>query len=126
MFDQELGFDNILLLIEYFLLFSSKSVYFCPLLFLALTRPAARLLLGLEMVDAGVGEKDGYTPLHGAGFQGRAEIARLLLEDARNLDPNSFHEDGFAPLHRACWGREQRHADTIRRGDIVQKICKKS
>ena len=24
-----------------------------------------------------------------------------------------FHSDGFAPIHRACWGRKKRHADTI-------------
>jgi len=23
------------------------------------------------------------------------------------------HKDGYKPLHRACWGREQRHADTV-------------
>ena len=73
-----------------------------------------RMLLMLPEVDVSLGEKDGYTAFHGAGFQGRAEIAKLLLEDSRNIDPNTFHEDGFAPLHRACWGREQRHVDTIR------------
>merc|ERR1711971_184075 len=73
-----------------------------------------RMLLMLPEVDVSLGEKDGYTAFHGAGFQGRAEIAKLLLEDSRNIDPNSFHEDGFAPLHRACWGREQRHVDTIK------------
>ena len=24
------------------------------------------------------------------------------------------HEDGFTPLHRACWGREARHTETVR------------
>ena len=28
-----------------------------------------KLLLDLDIVDASVGEKDGYTPLHGAAFQ---------------------------------------------------------
>ena len=23
-------------------------------------------------------------------------------------------EDGYTPLHRACWGQEQRHVDTVR------------
>ena len=32
-------------------------------------------LLGREGVDAAIPEKDGYTPMHGAGFQGRPEIA---------------------------------------------------
>ena len=54
----------------------------------------------------------GYTPMHGAGFQGRAEIAKLLI--AHGLDPSDRHSDGFTPIHRACWGREQRHADTVR------------
>jgi ankyrin repeat protein len=65
-------------------------------------------------VDASIPEKDGYTPLHGAGFQGRAGIARLLLLDGRNLDPSHTHRDGFQPLHRACWGEEARHAETVR------------
>ena len=30
--------------------------------------------------DTTVPEKDGYTPMHGAGFQGRAEIAKILLD----------------------------------------------
>ena len=62
--------------------------------------------------DATIGEQDGYTPLHGAAFQGRADVARVLLQDARV--PNALHPDGFFPVHRACWGREQRHADTLR------------
>lgn len=62
--------------------------------------------------DATLGEKDGYTPLHGAAFQGRAEVARLLLRDPRV--PNEMHADGYYAAHRACWGREQRHTDTLR------------
>jgi ankyrin repeat protein len=62
--------------------------------------------------DTSIGEKDGYTPYHGAGFQGRAEIARLLK--AHGLDPLDTHSDGYIGLHRACWGREQRHTDTVR------------
>lgn len=56
-------------------------------------------------------EAKGYTPLHGAGFQGRAEVAALLI--ARGFDPLDFHQDGFVPMHRACWGSEQRHTDTV-------------
>jgi ankyrin repeat protein len=63
--------------------------------------------------DAGVPEKDGYTPMHGAGFQGRAAVARALL--AHGISPaGTPHRDGFLPIHRACWGAEQRHADTVR------------
>ncbi|WIA28268.1 hypothetical protein OEZ86_010822 [Tetradesmus obliquus] len=63
-------------------------------------------------VDTSIGEKDGYTPMHGAGFQGRADIARLLI--AAGLNPSDRHRDGFTPIHRACWGRQQRHTDTVR------------
>ena len=24
------------------------------------------------------------------------------------------HRDGYTPLHRACWGREARHTETVR------------
>ena len=41
--------------------------------------------------DLKVPEKDGYTPMHGAGFQGRAEVAKLLI--AHGLDPSDVHSD---------------------------------
>lgn len=50
--------------------------------------------------------------MHGAGFQGRAEIAKQLI--AHGLNPSDRHVDGFTPLHRACWGQEQRHTETAR------------
>jgi len=59
-----------------------------------------------------IGEMQGYTPMHGAGFQGRDEIATLLI--LHGLDPSDRHADGFTPLHRACWGREERHTETVR------------
>jgi len=71
---------------------------------------AVKVLLS-KGADTSIGENDGYTPMHGAGFQGRAEIARVLIEQGK-LDPNDKHKDGFTPFHRACWGNEQRHADT--------------
>ena len=58
-----------------------------------------------------IGEKDGYTPMHGAAFQGRAEVARILLQDSRV--PNIVHKDGFHPIHRAAWGHSKGHADTL-------------
>jgi ankyrin repeat protein len=64
-------------------------------------------------VDATMPEKDGYTPAHGAGFQGRADIMRLLARNGINV-MDDYHVDGFAPLHRACWGREERHTETVR------------
>ena len=51
-------------------------------------------------VDVTIPEKDGYTPMHGAGFQGRAKIAKLLI--AHGLDANPMHTDGFTPLYAAC------------------------
>jgi|TARA_B110000196_G_C20763522_1_gene483259 ankyrin repeat protein len=62
--------------------------------------------------DATIGEGDGYTPMHGAGFQGRAEVAKLLI--AHGLDPSDVHSDGYTPLHRSCWGGEQRHTEMAR------------
>lgn len=63
--------------------------------------------------DVNIGEKDGYTPAHGAGFQGRAKIMAILRQ--HGVDIFSLAEkDGFAPFHRACWGREERHTETIR------------
>ena len=61
--------------------------------------------------DVSIGEKDGYTPMHGAGFQGRAKVAKLLA--AAGVDVNAVHADGYAPIHRACWGTQQRHAETV-------------
>ena len=49
---------------------------------------------------------------HGAGFQGRAEIAKLLLD--HGIPPLDVHSDGYIPMHRACWGQEDRHTDTVR------------
>ena len=50
--------------------------------------------------------------MHGAGFQGRADIAKLLID--HGLDPSDMHKDGYTPMHRSCWGREQRHTDTVK------------
>jgi ankyrin repeat protein len=76
-------------------------------------RDLVEFLLDDEAVDAGLGDKDGYTPVHGAGFQGRAEIMGLLHR--RGWDVNRVHEgDGYRPIHRACWGREARHHETVR------------
>ena len=45
-------------------------------------------------------------------LQGRAKIARMLIDNG--IDPNSIHADGFTPIHRACSGRDVRHAETVR------------
>merc|ERR1711964_276373 len=77
---------------------------------MAATLAGAEYLLKIN-ADATIGEKDGYTPFHGAGFQGRAEVAKHLL--AHRLDPSDRHRDGSTPLHRACWGQELRHTDMV-------------
>ncbi len=33
---------------------------------------------------------------------------------AHGLDPNDVHSDGFTPFHRALWGAQGRHTDTVR------------
>lgn len=73
---------------------------------------AVRILLRAG-ADTSVGEKDGYTPCHGAGFQGRSAIMKILLEHGLPCTTDK-HADGFTPLHRACWGREARHTETVR------------
>jgi len=62
--------------------------------------------------DASIPEKQGYTPMHGAAFQGRAEIAKILHEAGVPL--RDAHEDGNEPIHRACWGKEGRHTTTVK------------
>ena len=55
----------------------------------------------------------GYTPPHGAAFQGREEIMKFLIKIG--MDVTEAHEgDGFAPFVRTCWGKEERHARTLR------------
>ena len=71
----------------------------------------ARFLLEEGGADPMVVEKDNYHSVHGAGFQGRAEVMRVLLD--HGVDVRHRHRDGYEPLHRACWGREARHADTV-------------
>lgn len=74
---------------------------------------AVEKLLALG-ADVTIPEKDGYTVMHAAGFQGRSAILKLLA--AHNdgaINTMEQHSDGYFPLHRACWGRELRHADTV-------------
>jgi ankyrin repeat protein len=82
-----------------------------------------RLLLE-HGADPNIPEKDGYTPPHGAAFQGRTEVMKVLLEfgvvpkDNDDNDDNAslekqYHRDGFVPFHRACWGRTERHAELV-------------
>uniref|UniRef100_A0A7S4NIB5 Ankyrin repeat domain-containing protein n=1 Tax=Odontella aurita TaxID=265563 RepID=A0A7S4NIB5_9STRA len=63
--------------------------------------------------DATVPERDGYTPMHGAGFQGRASIAKILSDHGVNLR-DKHPGDGHEPAIRACWGGEPRHLETVK------------
>jgi ankyrin repeat protein len=63
--------------------------------------------------DATIAEKDGYTPMHGAGFQGRSDIASTLLK--RGLGVDDVHSgDGLTPLWRTTWGTRRRHIETAK------------
>jgi ankyrin repeat protein len=62
---------------------------------------AVKVLLKLG-ADTSIGEKDGYTPIHGAGFQGRAEIARVLVEEGK-MNPSDRHADGYTPIQRLAF-----------------------
>ena len=64
-------------------------------------------------VDLLLPEKDGYTAAHGAAFQGRSEIMKLLIHHNVNVK-DDFHSDGYAPVHRVCWGNTGRHAETLK------------
>jgi ankyrin repeat protein len=93
-----------------------------PLINAILTGKANAVKVLLELgADYTIPEKDGYTVFHAAAFQGRAEIVHLL---AQHTDENGQtpiqdrfllerHKDGFIPMHRACWGRETRHSNTV-------------
>ena len=59
---------------------------------------AVKILLGLG-ADTSIPEKDGYTPCHGAGFQGRADIMKMLLAHGLPCTTDR-HKDGYTPLHR--------------------------
>jgi ankyrin repeat protein len=87
-----------------------------PLLHAVLTgkMKAVQTLLDLG-ADTQAVEKDGYNLLHAAGFQGRAEILALLLNsDKVHLNPLVKHADGYYPMHRACWGPQPRHTETVK------------
>jgi ankyrin repeat protein len=60
--------------------------------------------------DWNIPENDGYTPLHGAGFQGHAGVVNVLMSAGV---PHELHSDGFGPIHRACWGTTARHAEAV-------------
>ena len=46
--------------------------------------------------------------LHSHGYHIRLQAP---LHTVTGLDPSDVHSDGYTPLHRSCWGGEQRHTD---------------
>ncbi len=44
--------------------------------------------------DTSIPEKDGYTPIHACGFQGRVAIASLLQQHDPHFEVNPVHRDG--------------------------------
>jgi len=66
--------------------------------------------------DTGIGEKDGYTPCHGAGFQGRADIMRQLI--AHGLNPCAAASLG-APNHQTL----RRYWQWCHRGVSLHARC---
>ena len=69
----------------------------------------------LHLLKAGadpmIGERSGYHTPHGAAFQGQPQVMQILIDFG--IDVNTFHSDGFLPLHRTCWGPLQGHADAL-------------
>mmetsp|Transcript_6297 Transcript_6297/g.14214 ORF Transcript_6297/g.14214 Transcript_6297/m.14214 type:complete len:235 (+) Transcript_6297:922-1626(+) len=63
--------------------------------------------------DVTIGEANGYTLAHGAGFQGRADVMEVLHNHGIDV-LNDRHHDGYLPFHRACWGREDRHTEVVK------------
>ena len=54
------------------------------------------------------------TPLHWACFS-NSEIALIYLLAWYRTDKLNLQDvDGYTPLHRACWGAEKRHTETVR------------
>ena len=65
--------------------------------------------------DVTIGEKDGYICPHGIAYQGRAEAVPALTQFGGLDIWMKKHEDGYYPIHRACWGEGQGHTVTVRK-----------
>ena len=77
---------------------------------------AAKYILEVAGADYTLTEKDGYNIAHASAFQGRSDILTMFLDSSHIKDKSIFnepHSDGYYPIHRTCWGREQRHTDTL-------------
>jgi ankyrin repeat protein len=86
-----------------------------PLMRACLTGKVAALRWLLAAgADMQIGEKDGYICPHGVGYQGRSEAVKVLFEHGGLDILLHKHQDGFTAIHRACWGSEARHTETVR------------
>jgi ankyrin repeat protein len=63
--------------------------------------------------DVKIAENDGYTPAHGAAFQGDLELLKILQDEHKVDILSEEHEDGYLPFHRACWGTTKGHSDVV-------------
>jgi len=90
-----------------------------PLLNSVLRNNAKLVKILLELgADVTIPEKDGYTVMHAAGFQGRVEALKILAKHKDKTTGEKIslldkHKDGFYPMHRACWGTHPKHAETV-------------
>jgi ankyrin repeat protein len=63
--------------------------------------------------DVTIAENDGYTPAHGAAFQGNLELLKILQNEHKVDILSEEHEDGYLPFHRACWGSTREHSSVV-------------
>lgn len=91
-----------------------------PLIFAALRGypHAVKTLLELG-ANIHATEQEGYNVLHAAATKGQAETLEVLYDHIaeNSIDMNittDLHADGYYPLHRACWGHEPHHTETVR------------
>lgn len=73
-------------------------------------------LLELKVIDINSVDKDGWTPLHGASYQGRNEIVKLLLKHGAN--PNVANNEKKTPTGLA---KENGKKDVLKSLDDINK-----
>lgn len=64
--------------------------------------------------DADQEDSFGFTPLHGCAFRRQPAACEALLESVGPTSETTlhYHRDGYAPLHRCCFGKGS--VDTLR------------
>lgn len=64
--------------------------------------------------DADQEDSFGFTPMHGCAFRGQTAACAALLKDvgAQSETALHYHPDGYAPMHRCCFG--EGNVDTLR------------